>query len=309
MEQRIWILYLEYTLIAAEINHRVALASMQLELTELKTRTLSGLTIGNTYYICVHDYATGGGNFTICITTSTPIITMSTGTTTGCSFVFQDNGGTGDYTNSQNLTRTFCPSSAGQCIKAVFTSFDLEDNFDYLSVYDGNSTSAPMILGSSFTASSPGTITATSTNTSGCLTFNFSSDAFTTSSGWSANISCAICVAAPSVAVQQDCYGAETICGNEAIPGNSLGSGNFNDANQGLGNLGCLNNYGATDDGSAEHQSTWYFFSPSANGNNWNDYCAKYSNLRLRLGYLGTIYNYTLSSNWATFTMFCGSSW
>lgn len=232
----------------------------------IEIRTLSGLTIGNTYYICVYDYATGGGNFTICITTSTPIITMSTGTTTGCSFIFQDNGGAGDYSDNQNLTRTFCPSSAGQCITAAFTSFNLEDNFDYLSVYDGNSTSAPMILGSSFTASSPGTITATSINTTGCLTFKFSSDGATVSSGWSANITCGSCVAAPSVAVQQDCYGAVTICGNQSIPGNSLGSGNYNDANQGLGNLGCLNNYGSTDDGSAEHQSSWYFFSPSASG-------------------------------------------
>ena len=233
---------------------------------DLEICNLSGLTIGNTYYICVHDYDTGGGNFTICVTSGATNVNMSTGTSTGCAFLFRDNGGNGDYSNSQNLTRTFCPSSAGQCMKAVFTSFDLEDNFDYLSVYDGNSTSAPMILGSSFTSSSPGTITATSTNTSGCLTFNFYSDGATVSSGWSANITCGSCVAAPSVAVQQDCYGAVTICGNQSIPGNSLGSGNYNDANQGLGNLGCLNNYGSTDDGSAEHQSSWYFFSPSASG-------------------------------------------
>ncbi len=202
-----------------------------------------------------------------CIAAPPPIVNGTTGNYTVCSATFYDSGGSGsNYSNSESKTTVFCPSTAGQCMKAVFTSFNLEDNFDYLSVYDGNSTSAPMILGSSFTASSPGTITATSINTTGCLTFKFSSDGATVSSGWSANITCGSCVAAPSVAVQQDCYGAVTICGNQSIPGNSLGSGNYNDANQGLGNLGCLNNYGSTDDGSAEHQSSWYFFSPSASG-------------------------------------------
>jgi len=202
-----------------------------------------------------------------CIAAPPPIVNGTTGNYTVCSATFYDSGGSGsNYSNSESKTTVFCPSTSGQCMKAVFTSFNLEDNFDYLSVYDGNSTSAPMILGSSFTASSPGTITATSINTTGCLTFKFSSDGATVSSGWSANITCGSCVAAPSVAVQQDCYGAVTICGNQSIPGNSLGSGNYNDANQGLGNLGCLNNYGSTDDGSAEHQSSWYFFSPSVSG-------------------------------------------
>lgn len=202
-----------------------------------------------------------------CIPAPPPIINGTTGNYTVCSATFYDSGGSGsNYSNNETKTTVFCPSTAGQCMKAVFTSFDLEDNFDYLSVFDGNSTSAPMILGSSYTAASPGTITATNINTTGCLTFKFSSDGATLASGWAANISCATCVASPSVAVQQDCSGAITICGNQSVPGISLGSGNFNDANLGLGNLGCLNDYGATNDGSAEHQSSWYFFSPSASG-------------------------------------------
>jgi hypothetical protein len=234
----------------------------------IETRALSGLTIGATYYICVHDYAAGGGNFTICITTSAPIITMGNTTSTGCSFTFLDNGGTGNYSNSQNLVHTFCPSSAGQCITAAFTSFDLEDNFDYLSVYDGNSTSAPMIVGSSFSANSPGTISATTINTSGCLTFRFSSDGGSGGAGWSANISCGSCAAPPGTVtvVQQDCIGANTICNNQSVTGTSLGSGQYNDVNIGLGNSGCLNDYATNPNGSAEHQSHWYYFSPSASG-------------------------------------------
>lgn len=234
----------------------------------IETLTLTGLTVGTTYYLCIHDYNAGGGDFTICITTPAPTVNMSNTTSTGCSFTFQDNGGTGNYTSSQTLVHTFCPSSAGQCIRAAFSSFDLEDNFDYLSVYDGNSTSAPMILGSSFSANSPGTISATSINTTGCLTFRFSSDAGTTASGWSANITCAACAAPPGTVtvVQQDCIGANTICNNQSVTGTSLGNGQYNDVNIGLGNSGCLNDYATNPDGSAEHQSHWYYFSPSASG-------------------------------------------
>lgn len=235
----------------------------------IETLTLTGLTAGTTYYICVHDWAAGGGNFTICITTPAPTVNMSNTTSTGCAFTFMDNGGTGNYSNSQNLVHTICPSTAGQCIRAAFSSFDLEDNFDYLSVYDGNSTSAPMIVGSSFSATSPGTISATTINTTGCLTFRFSSDAGSGGAGWSANITCAACATPPGTVtvVQQDCIGANTICNNQSVTGTSLGSGIYNDANLGLGNLGCLNNYAATPNGSAEHQSHWYYFSPSSSGN------------------------------------------
>ena len=38
----------------------------------IETLNLSGLTIGSTYYIKIHDYATGGGNFTICVTGTPP---------------------------------------------------------------------------------------------------------------------------------------------------------------------------------------------------------------------------------------------
>ncbi|MBK6835857.1 MAG: hypothetical protein IPG89_16955 [Bacteroidetes bacterium] len=38
----------------------------------IETLNLSGLTIGNTYFIEVHDNAAGGGDFTICVTNPTP---------------------------------------------------------------------------------------------------------------------------------------------------------------------------------------------------------------------------------------------
>lgn len=202
-----------------------------------------------------------------CVAPPPPIINMANGSYTLCSATFYDGGGSGsNYPHNENKTMVFCPSTPGQCIRAAFSSFDLEDDFDYLSVYDGASSSAPMIVGSSFTDVAPGSVTGTIINSTGCLTFKFYSDPATTASGWAADISCAACVATPTSAVQQDCLGAITICSNQSLAGISLGSGAYNDLNSALGNLGCLNNYGDTDDGSAEHQSHWYYFSPSASG-------------------------------------------
>lgn len=184
-----------------------------------------------------------------------------------CAGVFYDNGGVSDYGNNQNYTVTLCPSTAGQGIRLAFTTFNLENGFDFLSVFDGPTTSDPMIPGSSFTGnSSPGTITATSINTTGCLTFRFFSDGSNTAAGWVANISCAPKVTYPTTISQQDCSGAVTICGNQSVSGTSLGPGMFNEVNSGLGNIGCLNNYATTPNRSAEHQSHWYYFSPSVSG-------------------------------------------
>lgn len=106
-----------------------------------------------------------------------------------CSGVFYDLGGNSNYSNNQSYTTTICPSTAGQGIQMVFTAFNVEAGFDFLSVYDGNSTSAPMLPGSSFSGTTlPGTLTATSINTSGCLTFRFYSDGGNTRAGWRANI-------------------------------------------------------------------------------------------------------------------------
>lgn len=184
-----------------------------------------------------------------------------------CAGTIYDHAGTSDYASSQNSTFTICPSSAGQFVRIAFTSWNLESNFDYLSIFDGNSTSADMIVGSSFSATSPGTVTATTTNSTGCLTLKFFSDGATVRSGFQGTISCVATGATPlASASAQDCNGGVTICSNENFNYQSNGAGNFNDANSGLGNRGCLNNYAATPNGSAEHQSVWGFFSPSSSG-------------------------------------------
>ena len=55
-----------------------------------------------------------------------------------CSGTWMDPGGSGNYSNDQNITQTIC-SSSGQTLRMVFTTFSLSAG-DNLYVYDGLST-------------------------------------------------------------------------------------------------------------------------------------------------------------------------
>lgn len=101
---------------------------------------------------------------------------------------FYDQGGVaGDYLNSQNVTTTICPDNPGDVVVVQFSSFNLENNFDFLRIYDGDNTSAPLLGTFTGTAVPPQFI---SSAASGCLTFNFTSDGSGVRAGWDANIIC-----------------------------------------------------------------------------------------------------------------------
>ena len=110
----------------------------------------------------------------------------ATTTYSTCSGTFYDSGGSGNnYTNNQNRTVTFCSSPAGQTISLTFSQFNIENNWDYMYIYNGPNTASPL-LGTYTGTTSPGTISATS----GCITISFTSDFIITASGWVAAISC-----------------------------------------------------------------------------------------------------------------------
>ena len=115
-------------------------------------------------------------------------ITLQNGTVTTCSGLFYDSGGAdSNYGNQLDYTMTFYPGSDGAKIKVAFSSFETENNYDYLYIYDGTSTSATQI-GSYCGTNSPGTVTAT--NADGALTFRFTSDQSVNKTGWVASVSC-----------------------------------------------------------------------------------------------------------------------
>ncbi|MBC7694237.1 MAG: gliding motility-associated C-terminal domain-containing protein [Burkholderiales bacterium] len=116
---------------------------------------------------------------------------MDNTSVTTCGGNFYDSGGSAsNYGASETFTKTFCPSTVGDKLSFNFTAFQTESaTYDYLTIYDGPNTSSPT-LGTYATTVGPGIVQATSTNTSGCLTFVFKSDATVFYLGWAATITC-----------------------------------------------------------------------------------------------------------------------
>jgi gliding motility-associated-like protein len=110
---------------------------------------------------------------------------------------FYDSGNSGaNYGNNENQVITICPDliSGGKVSVAFATNIGFiwdVDASDTLFIYDGSSTSAPLI-GAYNSITNPNGFSAAATwnNPSGCLTFKFVSDGATTAAGWAANISC-----------------------------------------------------------------------------------------------------------------------
>ncbi|PCJ77885.1 MAG: hypothetical protein COA57_16390, partial [Flavobacteriales bacterium] len=113
-----------------------------------------------------------------------------------CTGNFYDSGGSGsDYSNGESTTTTYCSDDGGP-ITFDFTVFDVEAGggcpYDNLTIYDGSSTSDPLI-GEFCSTSGPGTIT----STNDCITFVFVSDGSVVKPGWDATISCGVCTTFP----------------------------------------------------------------------------------------------------------------
>lgn len=124
------------------------------------------------------------------ITVIPPAFPMTNGNVTTCIGNFYDSGGlNGNYMDDEDITMTFFPETTGAAIRMNFTSFRTEAGYDYLSIYNGTSTSAPLI-GTFNGTIGPGVVEAT--NPSGALTFHFTSDFSVTFYGWSAEIDCQI---------------------------------------------------------------------------------------------------------------------
>lgn len=116
---------------------------------------------------------------------------VATSATNFCANVsFTDTGGTsGNYTNMESWVRTMIPNNPGLKIRATFTSFNLELDYDYLYIYNGpDEFSAPLTPNGLTGNVSPGVFNSTSFD--GSLTFKFLSDQFEVAPGWNATISC-----------------------------------------------------------------------------------------------------------------------
>lgn len=126
------------------------------------------------------------------------ILSQSTSiqTQTACSGTVYDNGGqNNDYTGNTDYQVTIQPSGAAN-VTLNFSSFNFEDGYDYLYIYDGSSTSAPLI--GAYTGSNlpnGGTIT----STYGSITIRQYTDPFLEASGFAAAWNCNYATSAPTV--------------------------------------------------------------------------------------------------------------
>ncbi|MEM8908607.1 MAG: CUB domain-containing protein [Bacteroidota bacterium] len=91
-----------------------------------------------------------------------------------------DIGGT--YDHNENYTFSICIPGNG-AIVMDFLSFCTEEDFDFLSIYDGPNISAPQIGDDYHGEIDPPQVVATS----GCLTLHFTSDPNVTCTGWEAH--------------------------------------------------------------------------------------------------------------------------
>ena len=95
-------------------------------------------------------------------------ISMQNGTFNRCQpDRFFDSGGEfGNYDDNENFVTTICPQNAGEFMVIEFINFATQLNLDILTIYDGDSTAAPLI-GTYSGSNSPGTVSASPGNTSG----------------------------------------------------------------------------------------------------------------------------------------------
>ncbi|WP_395053628.1 choice-of-anchor L domain-containing protein [Flavobacterium sp.] len=118
-------------------------------------------------------------------------------------------GPTTNYVNNSDATVTICPINPGDVVTVTFTSFNTEEEFDGLYVFNGNSITSPQISSANNEGNVPGGLPGsfwgntipgpfTSSATNGCLTFRFRSDGLVNAAGWIANISCTLAPTCPA---------------------------------------------------------------------------------------------------------------
>lgn len=159
----------------------------------------TGFTLGNGTMVAAStnpfnitglDYSTNYDFYVyaVCSSTDTSIAEGPVTATTGlapftCGNMFYDNGGLGAYANGSNDTITICPSPGYETVEIIFTSFETEQNFDSLMIFNGPDVNSPLI------GTYQGTDTIDTLNGT-CFTFVFVSDGSVSLAGWEAMINC-----------------------------------------------------------------------------------------------------------------------
>ncbi|MBK9176080.1 MAG: gliding motility-associated C-terminal domain-containing protein [Flavobacteriales bacterium] len=151
------------------------------------------------------------------------------GTAVTCIGAFLDSGGQGasGYSNNENITYTLCPDVPGGAISLNFLTFNLSTAgaapIDFMTIYDGNSTAAPVLANWTGSAGQGQVVSASAGNSSGCLTIVFRSN--NTGTGvFAASITCYQPCARPTAVATHGAAGPRRICPGQIVTFNSTGS-------------------------------------------------------------------------------------
>ena len=116
-------------------------------------------------------------------------------TINSCTGIFVDSGGdSGPYSANESFTYTICPENAGQLVQLQFSAFATQAGADVMTIYNADNATDPATSFGDFSgtasANSPGFVSATQDNPSGCITIVFTSSGGVNDTGWGADISC-----------------------------------------------------------------------------------------------------------------------
>lgn len=125
--------------------------------------------------------------FAFCSLANAQIVNMSNGTTTTCAADFYDSGGPGtNYGNNENFSHTFFPATPGNFISIEFASYQT-GMLDQIAIYDGPDNNYTLLFMGGGTLSLPVFV---SSDVSGALTVEFSSNGSGNQAGWVASVTC-----------------------------------------------------------------------------------------------------------------------
>jgi gliding motility-associated-like protein len=144
---------------------------------------------------------------------------------TTCTGALLDSGGEGasGYSDNEDYVCTICSDQPGQAITLNWTIFNLSTAgtapLDQVTIYDGPDMSAP-VIGTYSAGNSPGIVSASFGNTSGCLTLHWTSN--DAGQGlFSASITCYVPCEPPTAVVSMSEAAPALICQGEAVTFNA----------------------------------------------------------------------------------------
>ena len=165
------------------------------------------------------DISYSGAGWTASYTSTIAPPTFCNGNTTltSTSGAFTDGSNNLNYSDNSNCTWLIQPPAAAS-ITLSFSSFNTEDGYDFVKVYD-NSISPPMQIASFSGNSNPLPVTL---NTGGAMLVEFTSNNSITNAGWAASYT-------SSIAPPEYCSGSNTLTASSGALNDGSGASNYSD--------------------------------------------------------------------------------